>query len=407
MDTQVLDTLPEGPQILADEVATLTPELLAEVAEAVQAQKRKPLTDLVVNRAMRRRYERRIRQTPAPKNREQRRQRAVEAARQGRAANAMKPLLKGQIGHQVYLQAASYLELEDELFLLAALEEVKRQHDSLQLHFVTERPEVFELAQSRWFLAGRHLVEAGTEVGPEVVVLEIAEPDRAAVLQAEQARYEAGYQAECARLQAFEKQAHADGFTDVNIQLPLHQFVPVWTKGHGYLYTVADALGVTVAYPETLAPYGDLTATRSRQARRILQAAQLTTRPFILFHLRDEPQTFALVAAFTASFPGCRAISTAQLEGLVTPEVDLLALQLELARQTQCLAVFGLQDTPLYVAWAAGQRNFLVLYTGNDSDWDGIGAPQTLHTERGRWSDEDLVKVVSDLGRILRNRIYR
>jgi hypothetical protein len=122
------------------------------------------------------------------------------------------------------------LPFTDELLLLSALEELKRQHNNIRLEYVTRNMDVYSLLKSGWFLKAAHQTAddgsfneiVGRDYG--FTVDEGMAPEDC--LQAEQAIYDRHHEALVAERQAQQKGPHDAGMKDLRIPIPDYMFYP-------------------------------------------------------------------------------------------------------------------------------------------------------------------------------------
>lgn len=363
---------------------TLVPEALLETSEAALTPEAAPGPEPLSQEWFRTKFQERyqaFRRARQPQGRRTaRRFRKMKERSHGsvpsRDMPQMRDLPMPGLKLRVLVRSASYESVEEELYLLGALEELRRQHANLFLCYTTERPEVVAITRSAWFLDRVLLLSADAEV-PGMVwdsVLTLSEPDPQATHTEEERRAQSDYEKTVRTLQA--QQAHYEriGITDAKIDIPDYQFAPRWHKSHGYLWQLADELGLPVELPLTLCPFRQAPAPLLRAQRARLSQDLLLRGDYVLYDFGHEPQVNQLAMALAAGFPKAKLIAASRFKD--GDSWDLAALMALLGHE-QCTAAVLPPGPSATLAWAIGTP-LLQLYQGVDAHWDGAHGPSLV-----------------------------
>ena len=306
------------------------------------------------------------------------------------------------------------IEEGEELVLLGAIRELKTQHDRIDLEYVTYNPEIFRLLKGNWFLRHVHLQqplsfpEVDYQLGFDDIVgndfgLFVFEPDPQAAAIAEESKYKANFDAEVAQKTRIWESYQERGMKDIVNDLPVYNFQPQWHKSNGYLWSLADKLGVQVDVPfQAIAPYGELSSKVARAAQVAAAKAHFTDAPFAVFDFQNEETEIILAGVLGKALDPIKVFSLQALQKeLGSGLTGILAVMMH----RNCEYAVGPVGNFLYTAWAAGVPNILNLYTGNNWRWDGAAAHNTFPLAREQYDDERLPSAVYQGLMLLQERL--
>lgn len=298
---------------------------------------------------------------------------------------------------------------EEELYLLGALELLKRQFDQVQFVYAYANKEIGPAIRNRWFLKDSALCGGdnrffdflvGTDFG-----LTITEPDPLAAHQAEEAIYERQYQRRLAEVEELRRTDALGGLKDMVRPEPEHYFHPRWHKTNGYFWQVADALGFVPDVPqEPIAPFGAFSQTCCPGVYRSLQKARLFTRPSVVFDFSAENEILPMMAALGQSLPGYELVALQELARAIP--ADLVSLTSACFHEN-CNYVVGPGGPLTTAAWAAGVPNILLLYRGANSQWDGVHPLNPFTVSRDRLTDPQMADTIAHAMGFLTSRAAR
>lgn len=287
----------------------------------------------------------------------------------------------------------------EELLILGAIKELKSQHDRVDLEYVTSSQAIYTLLKNSWFLHQVHLlsVDADWQLAFDDVVgndfgLCIFEPDPQAAAIAEEYNYKAGFDQEVAQKTKIWEAYQAKGMKDIVKDLPVYNFNAQWHKSNGYLWSIADKLGIQVDVPfRTITPYGEITAKSARSAQCLASKAHLTDTPFGVFDFHEETLDMVLAGVLGKVMHPVKMVSLQSLQKEIG--TDLIQL-LGVLSHKNCEFVAGPVGSFLFAAWAAGVPSIFNLYRGSNWRWDGVNAYNCFPLAVDQYDDERLPSAV-------------
>lgn len=302
----------------------------------------------------------------------------------------MKPLPPVATALRVLVQPDEFFTLEVELELLAALAELRRQQPQVKLSYQSQTPALQPYLKQAWFLDRLSPSQEATAFR-----LEVSEPDPLAATQEEERQARLAYTRQVEYYQYQLRLIEQLGLQDMRPEPPGdYHFMPRWHRTQGFLWQLADQLGLEVEIPgQPLTPFLPLSQNNSRSLQAKLGQEKLTQQKFWVYNL--EPATEAeMLQQLQLFFPQARLISQAEVEAL-HPEDSLTAL-LGLLRHPNCVGTLGPVGSLTGAAWAAGVPYQVLLYQGSNYGWDGVQSPGVLSLDRGRFTDEQLPLVLRE-----------
>lgn len=288
------------------------------------------------------------------------------------------------------------LSFEDELMILAALEQLKKQNNQLNLEYVTTRPEIFAVLKNRWFLRASHQIidtenldAAFEDIVRDDFSLVVGELERGPLVEAEEAIYSANHQKVVAELEQRQRDAIERGMKDFKLPIPEYMFIPKWHKSNGYLWKIADDLGLPIKVPEKpIKPFFEIAPSREREVWRLAAKAHLTDAPFFVYDFNNHSQSMGMLEVTTRIMDGWRAVSLQEIQRAVGDNpIDVLAVM----AHYNCAYAFGFVGPFLYGAWAAQVPNILAFYEGTDPRWDAVHPQNVSLLDIRAYAEEQIV----------------
>lgn len=304
------------------------------------------------------------------------------------------------------------LSLSDELWLLAALEALKRQDGTakVQLTYATWRPDVYRMLGKPWFLSRLLLASDPALSGQDDAVEWVPAPDYAAATAAEADAFQ---QLQAHRLKLYEAQREAlarRGIQAPNLEAPEAEFAPGWHRSQAHVWNAGRQLRVAFQIPEScLAPYAQLRPTALRAYQQALERTGIGTEPFVLYDFTGEEDPDALRAALQEAFPGAHLYAGSEIVDRVQllyredrePDGHGLSGLIAALAHRHCFMAVGPVGDLVHLAWGAGTPAVLTLYRGAEPRWDGIYCDQPFMLNWEHFQEAEKPRALAAAGRSL------
>ena len=312
---------------------------------------------------------------------------------------------------RVSVRVEEHTSLADELMVLSAIRELKRQHPAADFDYITARADLYQVLRNQWFLKSSILLGAGEEI-PEAlrtnIEITLTEPDPFEALETEKSLYETTHQNAVARAEATQQHYQDQGMKDIQVPIPEYNFQSRWHKSTAYLWNLSDQLGLPTKLPEEcLAPFGALPSRVLKSTRQQIKQAMMFDRPFVICDFINETTGVQIFQALKSAIPEAALISMQQVEVMLDTRLTTL---LTLFRDEKCLGIVATAGSNLQVAWAAlvdhkahhkdpmirtCKKPYVIeIYQGQNSRWDGILLQTAYTVMRDGLQDEDVPRAV-------------
>lgn len=328
-----------------------------------------------------------------------------------------KPAAPVKRSTRVLIRPDELLPLHTELLLIAALEELKRQHDHLRIEYGTYREALIPLLKGRWFLSQVHGIWSERLFQDSVVrdspLVTITEPEPEAALAEEERRYSRWHSLQLSRYQQLLGEITRLNMRDTRPEPPpAYQFRPSWHQSQALLWQLGEELGLDVDIPAAaIAPFHDFPGKVLQNLRGELTQRGYFNKPFLIYDLECEGEPIALVSTLSQAWPNVRLLSLHQVRQLcvelerpteTSDGLDPAVLHLLLS-DPNCVTALGPVGPLTYLAGTVAGLPVVQLYLGSNPQWDGAMSPTTFLLDRNRTQAEHLPQLFIQAGELTRN----